>query len=104
MNSEETTSKLLVKLDLDDKDLLEDALARLTKQLPASQRMIATLQMYRAFKIPGLAVYQPRESENKSNIWFAVQTGDITFTDLAIGIFCPDSAQEVDKALKRIQT
>ncbi len=98
MNSAEQIDCLLTKLDLDDKTVAEDALARLTKFLPASLRMMSAIKMYTVFKVPGLDVYQPKRKDfGCENIWFVVQAADLSFTENSVGIFCQDSPKELEQ-------
>ncbi len=101
MNSNQETDHLLTKLNLDDETVVDAAISRLTAFLPHSVRMLATLQMHKAFTVPKLEVYQPRREDSKgeNNIWFAVQRDDMTYTEVSLGLFCPDSPEEIGKVI-----
>ncbi len=103
MNSNQQIDQLLTKLNLDDKTVVDATISRLTAFLPHSVRMLATLQMHKAFTVPKLEVYQPKreDSEGENNIWFAVQREDTTYTEVSLGLFCPDSPEEIDKVLSK---
>lgn len=91
----ERVAKMLREIVNPDLDSLEESMAPL---LPSSIRMVTTIQMSRAFRVPGLKFYEPENKPEGCRILLCKLMGDLSMIEggKVIYVTCNDEQGELE--------